>query len=496
MIVIRGGRLVDAGSRRAEPADILVRGGIIAEVGPPGLPAPGDARVVDAAGRLLMPGLVNAHTHSHGNLSRGAGDRWTLELLLNAGSWLSGNRSLEDKHLAAQIGAVEMIRKGVTACYDLFYEFPMPSADGLAAVGRAYLEAGMRAVVAPMMADRTLYEAIPGLLPALPADMARAVEGLRLGPWEASLAAAREAVRGWAFDRAQVRPALAPTIPLHCSDAFLAGCRDLARELDLPVHMHVAESKVQAVSGLAVYGSTLTAHLDGIGLLGPRFTAAHAVWLDDDDMRRLGDRGASVAHNPGSNLRLGCGIAPVRRMRERQVNVGIGTDGVSCSDNLNMFEAMRMASFVSRVQGPDPARWLGTDEVLGMATEGSAGVLGWGDVLGRLAPGRHADIVFLDLGHVNYIPLNDPVNQLVHTEDSGAVDSVMIGGRMVLERGRLTTVDVAGLARRAEAAVERLRGLNAAARELALKLEGVVGRFCRGLGGQPYHVRRQVEGDG
>ncbi len=489
-LVVRGGRLLDVRGHTAAPADVLVRGDTIAEVGPPGMPAPADATRLDAAGKLLIPGLVNAHTHSHGTLSKGVGDRWTLELLLNAGPWTNGGRGLEDKHLSALLGAVEMVRKGCTACYDLFYEFPAPTVEGLHAVARAYAEVGMRAVVAPMMADRTLYEAIPGLLDEVPPELAPAVERLRPGPWEASLAAARQAVETWPFDRGAVRVALAPTIPLHCGDEFLVGCRDVARAHGIGIHMHLAESKLQALAGLTRYGETLTAHLGRLGLLGPQFTAAHAIWLDDEDLARLGAEGASVAHNPGSNMRLGSGLAAVRRMLDRGVTVGIGTDAASCSDNLNMFEAMRMASFVSRVRGPDYTRWLTTDDALTMATAGSARALGFGDQIGRLAPGAKADVVFLDLAHVNYLPLNDPTNQVVHVEDGGGVDSVMIGGRLVLDRGRLLTVDETALRRRVEAAASRLAALGEPARALAGRLEPVVGGFCRALAGKPYRVER------
>ena len=158
--IIRGGRLLDAPAHAAPRADILVDGDNIAEIGRPGLAAPDDATVVDARGMLLHPGLVNAHTHGHGNLAKGMGDRWTLELLLAAGPWISGQRVLEDTYLSTLIGAVEMVLKGCTACYDLTLEIPMPTPEGLDAAGRAYAEVGMRAVVAPMVADRTFYEAI------------------------------------------------------------------------------------------------------------------------------------------------------------------------------------------------------------------------------------------------------------------------------------------------------------------------------------------------
>jgi guanine deaminase len=364
----------------------------------------------------------------------------------------------------------------------------------MALVASAYAEVGMRAVIAPMVADRSFYEAIPGLTKALPLALQERVAALRLPPGEATLAAIRAILRDWSFDRERIRPAVAPTIPHHCSDAFILGCAALAREFDVGLHSHVAESKVQAVTGIRLYGLTQTAYLDQLGVLGPHFTVAHGVWLDDDDMARLGDNGASVAHNPGSNMRLGSGLADMRRMLERGVNVGIGTDGANCSDNLNMYEAMRLASLVSKGRSPDVERWVRTDEVAVAATEGSARALGFEGRLGRLAPGYKADIVFLDLHHPNWIPLNDPTNQLVHTEDGGAVTHVMIGGRLVVEHRRVTTVDVSALAREVEAARRRLTETAAPAKALYEQLAPLVGRFCPGLAHVPYHVSRYVGG--
>jgi 5-methylthioadenosine/S-adenosylhomocysteine deaminase len=488
--ILRGGRVLDIAAGTAEFSDVLIEGDTIRQIGPPGCRAPEGAIEIPAARRLLHPGLVNAHTHGHGNLAKGMGDRWTLELLLTAAPWITGNRSLDDRYLSTQLGAVEMVMKGCTACYDLSFEWPLPSAEGLALAAQAYADVGMRAVVAPMVADRSFYEAIPGLIEAMPPALQTRVAELRLPPAESTLAAIRTALASWPLDRDLVRPAVAPTIPHHCSDGFILGCADLAREFGVGLHSHVAESKVQAVTGIRLYGRTQTAHLDALGVLGPHFTVAHGVWLDNDDMTRLGDHGASVAHNPGSNMRLGGGLADSRAMLDRRVNLGIGTDGANCSDNQNMYEAMRLASFVSKVRGSDWRRWLSTREVALAATEGSARALGFDGQIGRLSPGYKADIVMLDLDHPNWLPLNDPVNQLVHTEDGSAVASVMIGGRLVIDNRRIVTVDLNGLRNRVEAARDRLAAANADNRRLYEALEPVVGSHCPGLARAPYHVDR------
>src|SRR5947209_12705700 len=488
--IVRDGRLINAGGNRAEPVDILILGDTIAEVGAPGLVAPADAIAIEASNRLMHPGLINAHMHGHGNLAKGMGDRWTLELLLAAAPWISGGRTLEDKYLTTYVGAIEMLLKGCTACYDLTVEFPLPSVEGLEACGRAYADAGMRTVLAPMVAEFSFYEAIPGLLDAMPLALQKEVERLRLAPGDATLNAMRQSMQGWKFDRASVRPAVAPTIPHHCSDDFMRKCAAMAREFDVPLHSHVLESKAQAIVGLKRYGKTPVVHLQDLGLLGPDFTVGHGVWLDQDDMQRLGDHGSSVAHNPGSNMRLGNGLADVRGMLERKVNVAIGTDGANCSDNLNMYESMRLASMVSKTQGPDTDRWLTTGEVFAAATERSARALGRAHTLGRIAPGYKADIVFLDLHNVNWLPFNNTVNQLVHTEDGTAVHSVMVGGRRLVEDGRLVGVDMVALARRVEEARARLEGVTAPNKQLFERVEHVVNSFCPGLAKMPYHVDR------
>lgn len=490
--IIRNGRLVDPQRREAVAADILIEGDTIRAIGAPGIEVPAGALCVDATDRAIMPGLVNAHVHGHGTLAKGlVGDRWPLELFLNAMPGMTGHRTVEDKYLNGLVAAVEMIRKGCTACYDLFFEFPMPSRDGVVALGSAYRDAGMRAVIAPMVADRTLYQAYPGLIDAVPDELRADVLALQLAPYEASANAVETICADWPFDRNQIHPAIAPTIPLHCSDAFLVRCRDLARDYELPLQTHLAETKAQAVLGMRKYGMTLTAHLESLGMLGPHLSAAHAIWLDGDDLDRLADHGASVVHAPVSNMRFGSGLAHLRPMLDRGINVGIATDAANSSDQLNMFESERLAALISRVQTPDFHAWLGADEVLRMATTGSARVMGFDGRIGDIAPGYKADIVFLDLSHINYVPCHDVVTQIVFTENGAAVDSVMIGGRVVLDRGRITTIDEAKLRRDVSSAAERLFVANEPMRAFAQALAPVVGRFCHALACEPYHISRR-----
>lgn len=476
-LLIANARILDPAGDPG-PRDILVRDGAILSVEPAGSGHPAEAEVMDASGHLVMPGLVNAHTHAHGALGRGAvGDRLHLEMFLNEGAAINGSRTLADKYLSAALSAVEMVRKGCTAAYDLFVEFPVPSVEGIHAVARAYHDVGMRAVVAPMMADATLYRALPGLLDSFPDPLRKRVGALAAAPWRDSIAACEAAFRAWPFDRDRVRPAVAPTIPLHCSDEFLVACDRLSRDFGTGLQTHLAESKTQAVLGLERYGRSLTAHLAGLGILSERMSAAHGIWLDDDDIRLLAEAGVRVSHNPMSNLRIGSGVAPVRRMIEAGVRMAVGTDASNTSDGQNMFEAARLAATLSRVADPDPERWVSAPEAFAMATGGGAELLGF-DRTGRIAPGYRADLVFLDRHYCHYVPLRDPLRQAVFAENGAAVARVMIDGRVVFEGGRMLTVDETRLRLQAEEAAERLDRANAGSRELSDAAAAVVGAFC------------------
>jgi len=489
--LIRGGRVFDATRREPERADVLVEGNRIAAVGP-AFARPAEARVIDAVGALVLPGLINAHTHAHNNLLRGLADRWTLEDLINHAAALNANRTPEDHYLSAAIGAVEMLRTGCTAAYDLFMAVPAPDEAAIEAVVQAYSDVGMRVTLAPAVADVVFYHTVPGLLERLPPDLRATVETLAPAPTDGLLRLCEAAVQRWdGVAGGRVRVHVAPTIPGQCTDAFLAGCARLAREHGVGVHTHLMETKVQAVHALRRWGRTAVAQLEAVGLLGPRFVGAHAIWLTDDDIRRLAETGAAIAHNPASNLKLGSGIAPVRELLDHGVTVGLGTDGSMSSDNQNLFEAMRLAALVGTVRFPhDPARWPDAASVFSMATRAGAQLLGLGDDLGRVAPGCRADLVILRTDSAFLTPLNHPLHALVYAETASDVDTVLVDGRVVFEGGRVLGVDEDSLRRRAQTAADGLRARNRDAWALAARLAPHLGEACRAAVATPFAVNR------
>lgn len=475
---ITGGLVADLATGVATPRDLLVEDGLITAVETAGAIDPAGYAVHDASDRLILPGFVNSHTHGHANLVKGVADRWTLEASLTNGPWMGGARDIETIYLSTLIGALDMLSKGCTACFDLVYEFPRPTVGGFMAVARAYADAGIKAVLAPMVADKTLFSAIPGLVTSLPPELRETVGSFALGDGDATLAAIESIITQRSSLPPGISLALAPTIPHHCSERFLLRHAELADHHGLAIHMHIAESRLQATVAQDLWGQSPVTYLAERGVLGPHFIAAHAVWLDSTDLDLLAKHRCRVAHIPASNFRLGAGVAHLRPMIERGIGIGLATDGANSSDALSMPQAIRLAAYASRIFDAPREDWLGAAETLRLATEGGADLLGLPRG-GRIEVGAPADLTFFDLSHIDFLPLVDPLNQVVTAADSGAISDVMVDGSFAIRDHRPTRIDPIDLRIRVRDAVDRLAPSLANARALAGRLEPHVVAFAR-----------------
>lgn len=493
-ILIEGGVILDSGSARGLRADLLVEQGRIAQIFRGGAPEGIDAPRFAADGCAVIPGLVNGHLHAHSNMAKGMGDRWTLEMSLTNAPWISGIRTTEEIYGAAAIGAAEMLLKGCTSCYDMCLELPLPTAEGLDAVVRAYTDAGMRVVVAPMVSDVPFSSVVPGLRDFLREHRVEGLPEMSADGAGPGLARLREIAANWNWSTDKVRLALGPAIPMLSSDEFLLGIRDLSREYGIGIHTHLAESKVQTVVSGKRFGESIAAKLARVGLLGPQLTAAHAVWLSDEDIRLLADTGTHVVHNPASNFRLGSGVADIRGYLDARINIGLGTDGATCSDGLNMFEAMRLATHASRIFGAPVEKWLGAAEAFAAATSGSAEALGFGDRIGNLAEGAEADLVLIDLSRPHYVPLNSLLNQIVYGEDSSGVRDVFVGGRCVVRDRKMTTIDYAALHEKVCAAGLRINEASATTRKQLQAAALLAESYCRCFIREEFTPARYIAG--
>lgn len=422
--------------------DLLIDGGRIKAIGT-GLAASSDAQVIDGHGKLVMPGLVNAHTHSSETLLRGRYERMPLEVWLLYAYPLLMNDPIGERllYLRSLLLAMESLRNGVTTLCDDFFDPPRHDLDRLAAVFRAYDDAGIRANVSSAAMNVHTLDALPFARELMPEKLQALLD---FGP-PMTAQAYMDYCRS-AFDRlhgtsGRVNFMIAPSAPQRCTADLMAGCMDLAVEKQVPFHTHVLETKTQGVTGPILYGKSLIAYLGDLGLLKRNTTIAHSVWVSDEDIRLMGEAGVSVAHNAVSNLKLGAGFAPIRRLLDAGVTIGLGTDGVSSNDTSRIFDVMRVAGLVHSAAGPDYERWLKADEILTMATIGGARTAMLEHVTGSLDIGKSADLLVLDLRRYAFTPLNDIAKHLVYSENGSSIETVMVAGRIVMQDGRLTTVD-------------------------------------------------------
>jgi len=439
--------LPGAGDWRARRADILIRDGRIAAVGD-GLQ---DSEVIEGKWLLAVPGFVNAHYHSPLSILRGTADGLSHPAFMWQNQADTAQRSAHEVYVSALLGGVEMLATGTTAAIDHFPEqgFTLEHVD---AVARAYRELGMRAAIALRVFDEAYDDiAPPGGLPVgFPNPLTPA-------PLADSMALVEEAVKS--HDGGLLRVFPAPSNPSRCSDALLVACEELARRRNLGVHTHLLETEVQTRIAQARYGTTMVKHMERLGLLSPRLSCAHTIWIDEDDIALLAERGVTVVHNPESNLKVGAGFMPLPAMRRHGLRVALGTDGASTNDNLVLHEAMRLAVTLHRPK-EERLRWARAEDALDMATGAGAAALQCAGSLGSIAPAQSADLVLYDLAAARWTPCNDAAQQLVFAENGDSVHTVLVAGRIVVQNRKVMGIDVDGLLREARGMLAGIRARN------------------------------------
>ena len=311
----------------------------------------------------------------------------------------------------------------------------------LGAVFSAYEDVGIRASISGHVINRKIPDTIVYLNDLLLDDLKREIAAQEPPTTEDYLSFCREAFKTHHNRAGRLRFMLSPSGPQRCTPDLMRGADELARAHGVPFHTHIVESKVQAVSGQELYGKTLIRYMHDLGLLTRNTTIAHGNWLTDEDMALMGDARCSVVHNVLSNLKLGSGICPVRRLLDAGVNVALGSDGLSTSDTPNMFAVMSAAGLLHNISSPDTYYWLTAEEVLHAATKGGAYSVLMEDEIGSLEAGKKADLAMLNLRTASFTPLNDVRNHLVYCENGSSVETVIVNGEIMVEDGKLTRVD-------------------------------------------------------
>jgi 5-methylthioadenosine/S-adenosylhomocysteine deaminase len=440
-VILQNG-LVDLGAGEFEVTDVVVNGGRIEAVGR-GPDATGGAEVIDCSRLAIVPGMVNAHCHSNENWFRGRWDNLPLEpwMLFSYPALAGPRQSSRETYLRTLIGALDMVHSGATCVVDFLYELAGFTDESLAAVVSAYRDLGLRALIVIGMGDRAYHETVVLDEKLVEPTLIERLERDRPPTWDEWEAFARRAVERYHRPDEGISIGLGPSGPQRCSDNFLQASAALADELDLQIHIHVLETRMQALSGQKMYGKTLPEHMQALGFLGPRVNFEHGIWLTPRDIEIVRDSGTTVVHNPISNMKLGSGICPVPSLLDHDVNVALGTDGMSSNDGNDMFAALKVAGLLHKLWDIDYERWLGAREAWQMATAGGAQAAGDDAGLGRIEAGRRADLVLLDLDSRVFTPMANPLHQVVFGSTTTAVHSTMIGGRWALRDGEITGVD-------------------------------------------------------
>jgi 5-methylthioadenosine/S-adenosylhomocysteine deaminase len=472
-VLIRGPLVLDPRGDLHAPRreDILLHQGRIAARGDAAArmaAAIAGCETVEAADKLLTPGFVNAHYHSHDVLQRGLFEQVPLDVWsLHSFPSFYPRRPADEVALRTRVGAAECIRSGITTVQDMVTVVG-PDEEHVQAIVGAYQGMGLRVCLALQIGDRPTIDTHPFWREMLPPRFADAYSrALSPGAMQALVSKMLRAPSHPRLDWA-----LAPSTPERCSDDLLAWLAQTAQAEGVRVYTHLYESRAQAVLARVrqqIDGGSFVQTLRRNGLLREFLAVAHGIWITEREIDELAAAGVSLVSNPTANVKLLDGIAPVGRYLAAGVNVGLGGDNCSCSDVQNMFQAMKALALVLAYQTAADSG-SAAEKAFRAATLGSAAALGLAGQAGCLDVGAHADVVLIDASALIYHPLHSAVRQLVYAETGSNVHTVFVGGAAVLRDGQVLVADEAALAAQADAAGvvlrEEYQGLLAANAEL------------------------------
>jgi len=372
-------------------------------------------KTIEAGNSIIMPGLVNTHTHAAMTYFRGLADDLPLDDWLNKHIWPAEAKYVNENFVkqAGELACLEMIKAGVT-CYNDMYFFGESMAEPAVA-------AGLRALIGITILDFKN----PG-------------EGIK---------EAVELARKYKNNEF-IKIVLAPHAVYSCSKENLLKVKAEAAKANLRLHLHVSETQEEAENAKKIFGKTPVEYLDELDLLSDKLTAAHSVWLNDNDLAIYKNRGVKVAHCPISNMKLASGAAPLKKMLEMGITVGLGTDGAASNNTLDLFSDMRACALMHKVNNYDPTA-VSAKQVVKMATRNGAEVLGMEQKIGSLEAGKLADIITINLAKPHLAPIFDPYSHLVYCVDGQDVANVFVNGKIIMRNREVKTLDEGKILKRA-----------------------------------------------
>ena len=406
---------------------LLIKDDTIAEISDE-IDESGVNKVIDAEGKILLPGLINTHTHLSMTLFRGLADDLSLDSWLNDHIWpMEANLNGDYCYIGALLGAVELIKSGTTTFSDMYFY--------MEDVARAIEDAGIRAVLSYGMIDFGDAEKREN----------------ELGENLALFKNCNDMADG------RIKVFLGPHSPYTASEELLIRTRELADEYGMGIHIHVSETQKEIDDVSAEKGLRPFEYLEKIGLLGPDVVAAHCVWLSDEEIDIIKKHDVKVSHNPCSNMKLASGVAPVSKLIEKGVCVSIGTDGASSNNNLDLIEELKTASLLQKVSTLDP-KVLSSDEAIEMATIKGAEALGLDSEIGSIEVGKKADIILIDTNAANMTPDSSNItSNIIYSANGSNVDTTICNGKILMENKKLTVLDEDEIYAKARQAIKELK---------------------------------------
>ena len=426
-ILIKNALILNPNNFENKKQCLLIKDDLIAEISDEIDDSNAD-KIIDAEGKILLPGLINTHTHLSMTLFRGLADDLSLDSWLNDHIWpMEANLNGDYCYIGALLGAVELIKSGTTTFSDMYFY--------MEDVARAVDDAGIRAVLSYGMIDFGDAER----------REAEIKENMAL----------YDACNGMADGRIKVF--FGPHSPYTASEELLVKVRQLADEHNMGIHIHVSETQKEINDSLDERGIRPFEYLEKIGFLGPDVVAAHCVWLSDEEIEIIKKHDVKVSHNPCSNMKLASGVAPVTKLIENDICVSIGTDGASSNNNLDLIEELKTASLLQKVSTLDP-KVLTSDEAIEMATIKGAEALGLGDEIGSIEVGKKADIILIDTNSANMVPDSSSLSSnVIYSANGSNVDTTICNGKILMENKKLTTLDEDEIYAKAKQAIKELK---------------------------------------
>jgi 5-methylthioadenosine/S-adenosylhomocysteine deaminase len=426
-ILIKNALILSPNNFEEKRQSLLIKDDLIAEISDE-IDESKASKIIDADGKILLPGLINTHTHLSMTLFRGLADDLSLDSWLNDHIWpMEANLNGDYCYIGALLGAVELIKSGTTTFSDMYFY--------MEDVARAVDDAGIRAVLSYGMIDFGDAEKRENEIK----------ENLALF----------NACDGMADGRIKVF--FGPHSPYTASEELLVKVRELADEYNMGIHIHVSETQKEINDSLEEKGLRPFEYLEKIGFLGPDVLAAHCVWLSDEEIEIIKKHGVKVSHNPCSNMKLASGAAPVSKLIENDICVAIGTDGASSNNNLDLIEELKTASLLQKVSTLDP-KALSSDEAIEMATIKGAEALGLGDEIGSIEVGKKADIILIDTNSANMVPDSSSLSSnVIYSANGSNVDTTICNGKVLMENKKLTSLDEDEIYAKARQAIKELK---------------------------------------